>query len=809
MIQTFLCLLDALSQGHTLITPNNRLARQILDQWFKKNNSVAQVRPACLPYAAYIEQCYQKYIHQEPFKVHPILVSSSQQQHLWQKILFEQNLSPQAGLLDALNEAWRLCHLWGLDTHHSAFEKTPQTIQFQKLYQEFTAELSLRNAITAVELVPLLMKNLCWLPKQLTWVCFDEFTPQQRLLQAQLDQCQVPQNYFDLPLQNTTVHLVPVADEQTEYAALIQWLAVELKSLRPKDKIAIVIPDIRNARHHPLKTLLEQAFPDVKLNWSLGQPLTDYPLIAHALAVLKLSKERLDAHQWQLLLTSPYLVSAGSELISRAELLQKSPWSTERFVPLEALPLSLQAIEDYPERANLSDWIRHFKQRLSGLGFPGEHTLSSYVYQCLQRLMQLFDEFQSLAFITPVLSQAEALQSLTLLAQTTLFQPLNIKGPIEILGLLEASGCCFSSLWMLGMTDQCLPQKIKFNAWLPVELQREQLMPRTDPAREFIFAQRILQRLQNGCRQFVASYAQLKDEIHQSPCSLIQDCTPMSLTVSPKPMRSATFEIYTDSYSIPLEGHPQLRGGTAVLSLQAQCPFKAFAAFRLHAQSAPQVVSGLAPLKRGQLMHQLLHELWLNLKTQSNLISLSLAQKNRLIQTTLEKIIPTLRTPEFSVLLEQVEHQQQALRLLNILSYEQERKPFSTEALEQAYTLSLANLQFNVRIDRLDSYLNGDKCVIDYKSQLPTPLPWNDERPEHPQLLLYALLDEEITELLFIEIKAKGIQYRSFKVNTEQRETWEKRLALLAEELKQGYCIPEPKRPQICHRCEFVGLCRT
>ncbi len=147
------------------------------------------------------------------------------------------------------------------------------------------------------------------------------------------------------------------------------------------------------------------------------------------------------------------------------------------------------------------------------------------------------------------------------------------------------------------------------------------------------------------------------------------------------------------------------------------------------------------------------------------------------------------------------------------------------KAIEQAFTLPLAGLDFRVRVDRLDSLSKDETWVIDYKSSLPPNKPWNEVRPEAPQLLLYALLDTSINALLFLQLKTgkiacSGISQEKQEINglspltkgetwTEKRAEWHQRLTTLAVEFRNGHCAPEPQRYSTCLTCEFKNLCRA
>ncbi len=75
---------------------------------------------------------------------------------------------------------------------------------------------------------------------------------------------------------------------------------------------------------------------------------------------------------------------------------------------------------------------------------------------------EAFDELMQLAVLDAHLTQVEALEALQHLVNQTIFQAQKTTAPIQISGLLEASGCEFDSLWIMGLTDQCLPQKVRW-----------------------------------------------------------------------------------------------------------------------------------------------------------------------------------------------------------------------------------------------------------------------------------------------------------------------------------------------------------
>ena len=88
--------------------------------------------------------------------------------------------------------------------------------------------------------------------------------------------------------------------------------------------------------------MLLHHFDPILFNISLGQALSEFPLVAHALSWLNLDKASLNHHQAALLLQSPYIGSAKEEFIARSHYLQDSALLQENRFSLNTLINDLQ-----------------------------------------------------------------------------------------------------------------------------------------------------------------------------------------------------------------------------------------------------------------------------------------------------------------------------------------------------------------------------------------------------------------------------------------------------------------------------------
>lgn len=835
-IQTRDELFAAIKNGATLVTPNNRLSNQLLHAFFKQTPIAVKDKPRCLPYQAFLRDRYKKARHLYANMSHPILLSSQQQRYLWRDIIIQHQGECNDGLLAEVQEAWTRCQYWQIDSNHSAFAQTPQTRHFQQWQHQLQQRLTKLGLITETQLAPYLLRypDLFDMPTVI-WACFDDYTPQQCTLQQAMTEAGCKQYEYDLADQPRTTQQYPAKDCQDESLQLIEWL--KLKLAAGKKSIAVVVPDLQE-RSHSLQRLLQRHIPPEMFNISLGKPLMDYPLVAHALQWLGLDKLTINNYQARLLLHSSYLAGSQGEFRARADAMQHckmlqesvisfSAWLNAIHQTAPALADLLHNIADYPQEASPQEWANRFKTRLLHLGFPGDYPLVSSAYQCFQRFMMLFDELLQLSVISPLITMSQALEALSSLAKNTIFQPQTPTTPIQILGLLEASGCTFDCIWVTGLTDQCLPQKTRLSAFIPLTIQHEYCMPHATPLRELQFAEQLLQRLQNGSDDTVFSYPCLTGDSPNLPSPLIHHLPRLTVQQIPEALSESSLVKRDEVYVLPLATTEAISGGTALLANQAKCPFRAFATHRLHAKPALIVSDGPDLSERGQVIHKIMDLLWQRLGSQRNLLSLTHEE----LQQHIKEVIHLALTPlfnehkySFPPLVQEVELSRLHDMVNTCLEWEKQRPPFEIEALEKSFTIQLADMDFRVRIDRLDNVADGKKWVIDYKSSLPINKPWNEERPEAPQLLLYTLLDKNINTLLFLQLKAghiicSGLSEDNLPLRgisplkkdehwSARQEEWHQQLTQLATEFRSGDCAPKPSRAATCLQCDFPNLCR-
>lgn len=809
-----------------IITPTNRLSLEFLRNYLALEDIKVKKKPLCVSFSTFLKYGFQLVSQNKPS---PLLLTNAQLRHLWRQIIpshfFQENL------ISELEQAWTYCHFWNVNFNDSVFKLNDQTFQFQQWAQQLFNKLTELNAISESQLGSYLATQSNFLPQRsIVWACFDYYTPIQKELQNKFKNDEKHLFHYDLEDIESNFQRYAAQDEKDEFFELIRWLK---NFQQPKKRFGIVIPNLETKRSKVARLMLRH-FTAEEVNISLGKALVEYPLVAHALTFLKL-EEKLSLHQARLLLNSPFLGNSKVEMLKRANALETATlfeelhFQKDYFIHmLEAKAPSLAAlmkkIVPYPAKASLQEWIDHFLNRLKFLGFPGDYPLDSQSFQCYQRFMGLFDDFRELALITPQMSEIQAWEAINSLACTTVFQPkAKEDASIQILGLLEASGSSFDYLWIMNLTDQILPPAKKLSPFIPFILQKNLEMPYASLEKEYLLSTLLLKRFQNASLQGIISYPRV---VEDKPClgsSLVEDLKEyIPEQITPQAL-DRPFEFYTDQYNIPLVQDESIQGGSTLLANQAKCPFKAFAAHRLHLKNDLEPSYGPNAKERGKILHKVLELLWLNLKNQQNLLNLSADDRHALVTNCIEEaLLPYANQHAFNSVIQSVEIERLKELVESWLLFEQSRPPFEVHAIEKEFSLTLADLNFQIRVDRIDEVEDNGKWIIDYKSNIPTTLPWNEELPTEPQLLLYALIDPTINTLLFAQIKAGQVLSKGLSENptahlgikapkenwTQLRENWLNTLTELAHSFIQGECEPNPINASICQYCNFQALCR-
>jgi RecB family exonuclease len=136
----------------------------------------------------------------------------------------------------------------------------------------------------------------------------------------------------------------------------------------------------------------------------------------------------------------------------------------------------------------------------------------------------------------------------------------------------------------------------------------------------------------------------------------------------------------------------------------------------------------------------------------------------------------------------------------------------------------VAGLELSGRIDRMDRLEKGGHALIDYKTGQATRNAWLGERPDDPQLPLYAVsAPERIDAVAFARLNPGEMAFRGFSKEknilpkVELYRDWRGLLDQWREETKElgaafaaGDARVDPKYAlKTCRLCDLQTLCRV
>ncbi|MCC7325425.1 MAG: PD-(D/E)XK nuclease family protein [Burkholderiales bacterium] len=805
----------ALAAGVTVVTPNRRLARELVSRYdaaAARSGARTWTAVRALPWDAWLQTLWHDALAAHALPEPRPLLGAPASAFMWDRIVADgSNLLDPHGAAERAAGAWKAFHAWrepgetpdpwaraGIDDDAAAFAT------WARRFADERDALGRRidDASLADHLAAAAPRIASLRGRALVFAGFLEFTPQQRRLLTALETAGAAPTTVALPRPRRSRCLrVTAHSPRDELVAALSFARARALA-QPEADIAIVVADLEERREDAVAiaedllcpALLELCDADAPRPYSvsLATPLAQWPLAASALALIEWAARPLPLASAAALLRSPYLPGAVDVWWRRAGCERLWRELGLRDVTFQAAALALSRRNDdalaarwraaaapTTTRRSPSAWADTWRAWLAAVGWPGERTLDSGEWQTRDAFLRLLGEFAALSPVAPTMNRDEALSALRAAGGRKLFQPESAPAHVRILGMLEASGLEFDALWLAGLGAPQWPPPMAPTPLLPLAWQRARGLPRADAARSLDYARTLTAAFAHAAGEVVASHAREVDGQERAASTLFVHWPEAAPSDVPRHLGRAeqiaadrpALQKLTDALAPALPEASAVRGGVDVIESQSSCPFQAFARHRLRARPAADARGGLSPQERGILLHRLLAEFWTDVGDHATLMALDDAALRARISAAVKKARTALdaqrwRTLPLAVAAAEAERLAVTLHAW-LTAVERERTPFTVSAIEAKARLAIGGIELDFRVDRVDTLAAGGLAVIDYKSgRAPGPGRWFAQRPAGTQIGLYALAQrvrtpaQPVVAAAYAQLKAGDVAVR-------------------------------------------------
>ncbi len=884
MTHYYQTLFSNLSATTTLVTVNRRLSRFIearYNEYQQQQGLTSWPSLVCLPLATWLNTTWQNALD-AGFIDATRLLTSLQESVLWETILYQSALqTPLLRITETaqhIANAYQLLKQWDVNLNEFYdFQVDNQALTtWVTEFENYIAQHNLCDHNKMIDdLVNVSKRQKITNDECIYLIGFDQLSPKLQSLFEQIKNfTAVSEFQFNEKAIPEKQHVYCCQDQTHEIAAMVEYARICYKK---NQTLACVVPDLANLKYPLIRKFCEAFSPTLLLtqqeplanlavNISIGQALSDYPIIDTALHLLNLLNHEIKINDISNLLRSPFIGGGKIEFTHRANLdaelramrnyhvdldilinyaQQAEPNTYRLFCYSPVLVSQLQQLQvitkNLPQKQTITTWCVLFKKILEIFSWPGDDELTFQAQQTQKRFYELLSECDQLNIILNDMSLQQALNTITKLAKQTIFQATVAEKPIQIVGLLEAAGLHFDHIWVMGMDDENWPSKPNPNPFIPHAIQKKYCLPHSNAERELAFCQTITDRLLHSAETVIFSYHKNKDDHEQAVSPLL---TQISLTHSQLGLAETIEEVIfstqqlewlNDEIAPKLAANEIIHGGTLILKEQAACPFRAFAHIRCHAQGLETPQLGLNAMERGTIIHRALEIIWRKLGDSERLQQLAPSQLNNIIQQAardallpiMQKHAKTLKTRFISLELNRIEK-----IITRWLHLEKKRPVFKVIAIEDRRQVNFSGLTLNLSVDRIDQLGNGSLLIIDYKTGKTNIHNWFGERLEEPQLPLYCIThDQAIQGISFAQVQAKEMHYAGIvaegyiadgiKTLAEIKHAagfyewdqlvnqWQENLTQLAHNFQAGIATVDPNDVnKNCAYCDLQAFCR-
>ena len=863
-------LMAAVTAGLTVLTPNAELSAALTDAVEREHRRVGLeiwATPRIRELNSWLRELSA--LRQLTQPQAPRCLTEVEERELWRAVVEDSELGrdfvdPAAGAR-AARRARRTMQEYGIPRRALEAEPSAETQAFWQWNQDFERRCRELHCISA----DTLLGDIPPPTAHLAWIESPAWRPMARHWLNGLGPPLSPEAVQSVAAAARCSRFV-AASPQLEFAACAAWAGEQLRTVagfrawihvRDLNRRRTEVVDAFDAALMPQRFALREDRTPAPYAVAGGTPLSDYAPVRAALRLLDASTGVISFQEFSELLRMPELHVSIDEAVLAARLesalRSRAPseatlaaWlalasdaarAIEKPIP-GAVPRLSQALELlHTTRATqfFSTWVPLWVTAIEAGPWIQRSHWSSVEFQAAERFRELLGALAAADVVIGKHSRESAQRVLHRAARDTAFQPQTGVPAVWISGQSIDPWLQYDGLWVTGCSDDRWPAPVIPVALLPIRLQREYGVTVASAELQMQAALELQSRWQARAASCVFSWAAASEGIAAAPSPLLPPA-PFLNESAPTPQSqphwrallrgSPQLERFLDESAPRFVPDIERTRGVSTLRDQSRCAFRGFAGTRLHIEPMELPLPGFNSRERGELVHYALEHVWGELRDSSALASIAPdALQGLLAEGARRSVEKVCRHRDPGGRWRQRELKRLQTLLTKWLAVEAQRAPFQVEHIEHRVEIaSFADLQFRIRIDRVDSLQkDGARILIDYKTGAAAP-DWRGERPDNPQLPIYALLrPERLVAVAYGRVNAAKLEFvteserpdvfkkpgRATKMEgkasfEELIAVWRDRVVSIAAGFAEGKAEVAPTL-KACSTCDLQGLCRV
>ena len=860
----------AVSAGLTVLTPNAELSAALTDAVEREHRRVGLeiwATPRIRELNSWLRELAAGRQLTKPQA--PRCLTEVEERELWRAVVEDSELGrdfvdPAAGAR-AARRARRTMQEYGIPRRALEAEPSAETQAFLSWNQDFERRCRELHCVSADTLLADTPPPLA----PIAWIESPAWRPMARHWLAGLGPPLLPES---LPPRAATAHCSRflAASPESELAACAAWAGEQQRSVagfrgwihvRDLNRRRAEVVDAFDAALMPQRFALREDRTPAPYAVAGGTPLSDYAPVRAALRLLDASSGVISFQEFSELLRMPQLhvsiddavlaarleAALRSRVPSEADLAAWLSLASDAARAIDmALPSAVPRLDRALERLRtgrgaqtFSTWVPLWVAAIEAGPWIQRSRWSSVEFQAAERFRELLGALAAADVVIGKQSRESAQRVLYRAARDTAFQPQTGVPAIWISGQSIDPWLNYDALWVMGCSDDRWPAPVIPVALLPIRLQRDYGVTVASAELQMQAALDLQGRWQARAASCVFSWAAAAEGIGAAPSPLLP-AAPLLNESAPTPQsqphwrallrESPRLERFLDETAPQFVREVERTRGVSTLRDQSRCAFRGFAGTRLHIESMELPLPGFNTRERGDLVHYALEHVWGELRDSNALASIAPdALQGLLAQAAQRSVEKVCRHRDPGGRWRQRELKRLQTLITKWLAVEALRAPFQVEHLEHRVEIaSFANLEFRIRIDRVDSLkADGARVLIDYKTGAASP-DWRGARPDNPQLPIYALLRPEgLVAVAYGRVNAAKLEFvaeserpdvfkspgRATKMEgkasfKELIAVWHDRVASIAAGFASGQAEVAPTL-KACSTCDLQGLCRV